>query len=180
MVIGALCAAAAVLLIVAGLAKFRTPDPAAAMIVLLWPRFRPLHRARVVARAAGAVEFGAGLATLTAGGRIAVALLAACYLVLTAVAIRLATGPKKAPCGCFGAADGTVGAPHVVLDLAGLTVAVFGCVRPPGAVPALFDDGALTGVTVTAQVLLLAALGYLSITALPALSAARREAEGAS
>jgi hypothetical protein len=180
MISGALGAAAAVLLIVAGLAKFRTPAPAAAMIVMLWPAIRPARHARRLARCSGIVELAAGLATLAWGGRATLALLTACYLVLTAVAIRLATGRQRAACGCFGAADGTVGLPHVVLDLVCLTIATWGCVRPPGPVSALFGSGALTGIAVTAQALLLAALGYLSITALPALSAARRQVEGIS
>ena len=112
------------------------------------------------------------------GGWITAALIATCYLVLTAVAVRLATGSRPAACGCFGAADGVVGGAHVVLDLAALGAAVAGCVRPPGAVWTLFDGGPLTGLTVIIQAVLLAALGYVSITALPALTAARRQAEG--
>jgi hypothetical protein len=150
------------------------------MIVMLWPRLRPLARARRIARLAGVVELAAGLATLAVGGRIALSLLAACYLVLTAVALRLATGAQRAACGCFGAADGIVGAPHVVLDLACLGVAGWAFVQSPAGVTALYGGGVLTGLAVTAQALLLAALGYLSITALPALSAARRSVEGMS
>ena len=127
---------------------------------------------------AGAVEVASGVAALAAGGRIALCVLAGCYFVLTAVAVRLAAGPQRAPCGCFGAADGTVGVPHVVFDTCCLAAAVAGAVRPPGSVLALFDGGTLAGVTVVAQVLLLATVGYLSITALPALAAARRDVEG--
>jgi hypothetical protein len=137
-----------------------------------------LRRARGIARGAGLVELGAGLAVLAVGGRIALALLAFCYLVLTAVAVRLATGERPAPCGCFGAADGTVGRAHVALDVAGLVAAVAGLVHPPGGVAALFDHGGLVGVTALGQALLLTALGYLSITALPALAASRRAVEG--
>jgi hypothetical protein len=174
-IVGAFCAAAAVLLVVAGVAKIRTAAPAAAMIVLLLPRIR---RGRVIARVTGAVEVMSGLVALATGGRVALAVLAGCYLVLTLVATRLATGPQHAPCGCFGAADGTVGAAHVVFDSICLAAAVAGLVRAPGSVFALLDGGTLAGVIVVGQALLLAALGYLSITALPALSAARREVEG--
>jgi hypothetical protein len=174
-IVGALSAAAAILLVVAGVAKVRTPAPAAAMIALLWHR---APRPRLLARAAGVVETLAGLFALAGGGRIALSVLAGCYLVLTVVAVRLAVGPQRAPCGCFGAADGTVGTAHVVFDLACLGAAVCGFVRPPGSVLELFDGGTLAGVTVVGQTLLLAALGYLSITALPALAAARREVEG--
>lgn len=175
MTVGALSAAAAVLLAVAGLAKLRTPAPAAAMIATVLHRRR---RSLVIARLTGLAELVVGALALALGDRLAMALLMTAYLVLTAVAVRLATGPQRAACGCFGAADGEVGPAHAGFDLACLAAAVAGLVRPPSSVVALFDEGALAGVTLVGQVLLLAALGYLSITALPALSAARREVEG--
>ncbi len=177
MVVVALDAAAAVLLAVAGAAKLRTPGPAAAMLVGLWPRLRPLRRARLAARGAGIVELGAGLAVLAGGGRPALLLLAACYLALSAVALRLLSRGEPVPCGCFGAADGAVGAAQVVVDLAALAVAGWGLLRAAPGPAALFDPGVLAGVTATGQVLLLAALGYLAITALPALATARHALE---
>jgi hypothetical protein len=176
---GALLAAAALLLLAAGLAKLRTPGPAAHMIVTVWPRMLPVARARVVARAVGVVEAAAAVATLATGARPAVILLALCYLAVTAVAVRLASGAERASCGCFGAADGAVGVPHLIVDGAALAISAWAAVRPPGGLAALFDDGALTGVTVTAQVVVLTGLAYLSLTALPALVAARRTVEGA-
>jgi hypothetical protein len=173
--VAALTAAAAALLVVAGAAKLRTPAPAATMLAGLG--VRPFARARVAARSAAAVEIGVGLAALTFGGRIAAAALAACYLALTAVAVRLATGPEPAPCGCFGAADGDVGLAHVVLDVVALGIAIAAIVVAPSGLAGWF--GSDTGVALTAagQAALLAAAGYLSITALPALSAARRALE---
>src|SRR4051794_9106 len=120
MLLGACALAAAVLLLVAGAAKLRTPGPAAAMIVTFLPGMR---RARRLARATGLVEFAAGAATVAFGGRIAAVALAACYLLLLAVAVRLASADERAACGCFGAADGVVGPAHVLLDLAGLGIA---------------------------------------------------------
>jgi hypothetical protein len=172
--VAATIAAAAVLLVVAGAAKLRTPGPAATMLVGFWPGLRPLRRARAVARAAGVVELGAGLAVLAVGGRVTAAVLTACYLALTIVAVRLALRSESAPCGCFGAADGDVGPAHIVLDVAALGVGVAALVHPVGSVAGLFTDGTLTGFTLAGQAALLAALGYLSITALPALTAARR------
>jgi hypothetical protein len=177
MVVAALAGAAAVLLVVAGAAKLRTPGPAAVMLVGLWPALRPLRRARRVARLAGTVELATGLAVLAGGGRAALTLLAGCYLVLAAVAVRLLTRDERVPCGCFGAADGAVGAGHVAVDLAAFAVAVWGVARAPSGLATLFDAGPLTGITATGQAVLLAALGYLVITALPALTAARRALE---
>lgn len=177
MLIAALTAAAAALLAVAGLAKLRTPGPAATMIAGFWPRLAPLRRARSVARAVGIVETATGTAILVAGGRIAATALAACYLALTLVALRLVFGGRRAPCGCFGAADGDVGVPHVLLDGCALAIAVAAIITAPAGVGALFASGALIGSVASVQAALLAALGYLSITALPALVAARKPLE---
>ena len=176
MIVAALSAAAAVLLAVAGVAKLRTPGPAAGMIAGFWPRLSRA-RARTAARSSGVVELGAGLAVLGFGGRGPAVALAVCFLVLTVVAIRLVRRPDAAPCGCFGAADADVGIGHVVLDACAMAIASVAIVRPSGGVSTLFDGGTLSGVMVCAQAVLLAALGYLSITALPALVAARRSLE---
>jgi hypothetical protein len=48
---------------------------------------------------------------------------------------------------------------------------------PGSGIVALFDAGTLHGITLIAQAVLLSALAYLSITALPALAAARRNLE---
>jgi hypothetical protein len=173
MVVGALCMSAAMLLVVAGLAKIRTPGPAAAMIVMVLPAARTVRRGTWIARGAGVLELAAGLFAVAAGTRAGMAALAACYLVLTAVAVRLAAGPQRVPCGCFGPADGTAGRAQVVLDGACLAVSVAGVLRPPGPFAGLFDAGPLVGGTLLAQAVLLAGLAYLSVTALPALSAAR-------
>ena len=178
MIESACAVAAAALLAVAGLAKLRTPGPAAAMIVGLWPRLRPLRRARAIARTAGVVEIGVGVATLAVGNRAALSLLVACYLVLTVLAVRLARGAQQVACGCFGAADAPVGAAHVVVDLACLGVACWAFVEASSGVSGLYERGIGVGLVGTAQALLLAALGYLCITALPALSAARRSVGG--
>jgi hypothetical protein len=177
MLSSALLAAAALLLLVAGIAKLRTPGPAARMLVRAGP-FRSVRRARIGARLVGVVEAGAAVATLATGARAAIVLLLVCYVVVTAVAVRLAFGSERASCGCFGAADGAVGVPHLVVDAAAVAIAIWAAVRPPGDVTALFDDGPLAGVTVTFQAVVLTALAYLSLTALPALVAARRTAEG--
>lgn len=173
--IGPLAAAAALLLTVAGLAKLRAPAPAAAMIVSLVPaltRRRPAVRAFI--RGAGVGEVAVGVAFLTAGGRIPATLLAAAYLAFTAIALRLATRAADTSCGCFGAVDSPVGAAHVVLNLVCLGVATAAVVRPASALGGLLHRSLPVGLIGGAQVLLLAWLGYLAITALPALASARR------
>ncbi len=117
------------------------------------------------------------MAAVVVGGHVATAALAACYLVVTAVAVRLVLRGEPAPCGCFGAADGDVGPAHVVLDVAALGIALVAAVAGPAGITGWGDHGALTGLTAAGQAVLLAALGYLSITALPALTTARRALE---
>ena len=175
MLLTALTGAAALLLVVAGIAKLRTPAPAAAMLTGLG--LRPVRRARAAARGAGAVEVAVGVAAIVLGGHAAIAALAACYLVLTAVAVRLVLRGEPAPCGCFGTADGDVGPAHVVLDVAAFAVALVASVAGPAGITGWGEHGALTGLTAAGQAALVAALGYLSITALPALTTARRALE---
>jgi hypothetical protein len=177
-VIGALTAAAAVLLGVAGLAKARSPAPAAAMITRVIPRTRGRSRALTSAvRVGGGVEAVIAVAFLSIGGRVAAALVAACYLVFTVVALRLATDRRHTSCGCFGAADSPVGVAHVVLDAVCLAATAASVAIPVGAGGGRLEQGALVAVVGCGQVLLLAWLGYLAITALPALASLRRPEE---
>lgn len=173
----ALTDAAAGLLAVAGAAKLHTPDPAAAMLAGLWPRLRPRRRARKVARVAGSIELVVGLAAVVVGGTVPTALLAACYSALSVLAVHLATRAHPTSCGCFGAADGAVGLPHVLLDSCAAVVAATAVFVGPGTVADLFRTGVVVGVTSVVQAALLVALGYLSITSLPSLAAARRNVE---
>jgi hypothetical protein len=173
-VIDSLAAGAALLLVVSGAAKIHSPAAAAAMLARAWPWLRRAHPLTTAVRVGGAVETSIGLAMLAHGGRVAAGLLACCYLVFTVVAVRLTHMGGGAPCGCFGRADSPVGRAHIVLDTACLAVAVVATVRPSGTIAGLFDHGALIGAVGVTQVMLLASLGYLSITALPALAADRR------
>lgn len=172
MFVSAISVAAAMLLLVAGVAKVRTPGPAAG----LFPRAGRSVALRLV-RGAGAVEAGIALAAIVIGGRLGFSVLALAYLVLVVLSVRLASAGQPRPCGCFGAADGDAGWPHVVVNVACLIavgVAASSSARPASS---FWDLGALAGTVVAAQSVLLAALAYLSISALPALTAARRSVQ---
>lgn len=173
--LAAMGAGAAALLAVSGLAKLVSPAPAAAMVSTVLSLGR--RRGRTVAalvRAGALAEAVIGVVAIAVGGRLAAALLAVCYLVFTVVALRLALTRQSPSCGCFGRADSPVGVPHVVLDLVCLGVAIACVTHPAPGGAGLFDDGAAVAAIGCAQVALLACLGYLCITALPALGAARR------
>jgi hypothetical protein len=175
-VVGSLAVAAAVLLFAAGVAKLRTPAPAVGMLRrALPPPLRPLAGETAIRLAAG-VEAIIGAAVILDGGRLVHALLAGCYLAFSVVALRLATLPQRQSCGCFGRTDSPVGVLHVALDVVAAGVAVIATVRPPGRLGGLFDGSVLVGVVGCTQAVLLAYLGFLTITALPALGAERRRA----
>jgi hypothetical protein len=173
-VIGSLQLAAALLLAGAGFAKLRAPDQAAAMLRQTgWTTLRR-STARLLVRAGGIVEVAVGAAVIATGSRVAAVLLGCCYLVFLIVAGRLLHGGQRVSCGCFGATDSPIGIAHLAVNLAAAAIAVAALVRPPGTVGGLFDGDPLTGVVGVGQSILLAYLAFLSITALPALVAARR------
>jgi hypothetical protein len=172
--IGSIDLAAALLLLAAGLGKLRAPQPAATMLGRALPALRNRPGLPAAVRAAGLAEATLGAAVVVTGQRPAIALLAGAYAIFAVVAIRLTTLGQRESCGCFGRADSPVGLPHVVLDLVGLGAALAGVVRPPGPVGGLFDGATLPGLVGVGQAILLAGLGYLSMTAFPALAAERR------
>ncbi len=176
--IAALNAAAALLLVVSGAAKLRTPAPVAAMIATLLGRRLPAPSLTV--RLIGLAEIATGAAVLAIGGAVPALLLVAMYSIFAAVTLRLlgrsrpGSGATRPGCGCFGRADAPVSAAHLVLDLVVVGCAVGAAVTSLPRAGGVYSHGATAAATGGVQVLLLAWLGYLSITALPALSSARR------
>jgi|SRR3954451_203160 hypothetical protein len=169
--LGAVCAAAALLLIGSGFAKLRRPGPAAQMLVGLLGR--PFPAQGLTVRLLGALELAIGLGVLVSGGRAALAALAACYLVFAAVAARLGTGVHQAPCGCFGRSETPTGLVHLVVNLVAAAVALAGALRPFGALAGYAgQDGTVVAVGL-GQIVVLAGLTYLVVTALPDVLAAR-------
>lgn len=174
--LGALAAAAALLLVGSGVAKLRSPAPVAQTLVVLLPALgRRRRRLPALARVLGTAELAVGTAALAAGGRGPFALLAAGYLAFAAVAIRLRTGRPAVPCGCFGRVDAPVGAAHIVLNVGCAGVAMAAAAGSVGPLGGLLGSSAFVATVGLAQVVLLAWLGYLAITALPALAGLTRE-----
>ena len=173
-VLGSLDLAAALLVLAAGAGKLRAPAPATAMLRRALPgRLRFAARPGAV-RVAGLVEFAVAGAVVLSGTRVALALLAAAYLGFLAISIRAVAAGASTSCGCFGRSDTPVGTAHLVLNGLALAVVLAGVARPPGAWGGLLHHAALPGAIGLAQAALLAALGYLAITAAPALAAERR------
>ena len=88
-------AVAAVVLIVAGVAKLRAPAPAAAALGELG-----LPAAALPIRAFAAGEIALGVWALVAPTSVAAIALACCYAAFAALALLLAG--RRASCGCFG------------------------------------------------------------------------------
>ena len=172
--LGSIELAAALLLLAAGVAKVRSPDAAATMLRRAAPRLPAALRQPSAVRIGGVLEAAIATAVVLTGTRAAAALLAGCYAVFAVVSIRLTVLGQRASCGCFGRTDSPVGAAHVVLNVLALAVAAAGVVRPTGPVAGLFDGALLAGLIGAAQAVLVAYLGFLSITALPALAADRQ------
>lgn len=172
----ALVAAAALLLVVSGTGKLRRPGPAAVMLRTVTGRL-PLQAAPSATRIAGAIEVLVGVTAVAVGGPWALGLLAATYAVLAAVAVRLlalARGSgRRVACGCFGTSDAPVGSAHLVLDVVCFAVAGAAAAVADAPFAGLADRSTPVVVTVGLQIVLLAWLGYLSVTALPSLAAAR-------
>ena len=174
--LGALAAAAALLLVGSGLAKLRSPAPVAQTLVALVPVLaRRRRRLPALARVLGGAELAVGTAVLAVGGRVPFACLAASYLAFAAVAIRLRTGNRAVPCGCFGRVDAPVGAAHIVLNAVAAGVAAAAAAGSVGPLGGFLGPSAFVAAVGLTQVVLLAWLGYLAITALPALTGLTRE-----
>jgi hypothetical protein len=173
-VIATMQLAAALLLAAAGIGKVCRPDAATAMLRRAWPRATRRLPVRSAVRAAGLVEVGIAALALAVWDAVSAGLLAGCYLAFLAVAARLQFTGQHDSCGCFGSTESPVGIAHLVVNAAASGFAIAAALRPAGALGGAFDAGGLVGVVRLGQALLLAYLAFLSMTALPALAAARR------
>ncbi len=156
---------AAGLVLVAGVGKLLRPDATRDAF-----GGRDTRTVRLAVRALGAAEVGLALAVLTTGGRTAFGLLALTYLGFTAVVLRQRARDRG--CGCFGASTTTVGALHVVVDLAAASTAAAAAWLAAPGLPGLLPEGALAAMTTLGLVALAVALGQLVLTALAEVLAA--------
>jgi Methylamine utilisation protein MauE len=129
-------AAAAGLMLLAGLAKLRSPGPAQAALSAFGLPAGPM-----LARGIGAAEATVGALCLLAPGRPATIALAAAYLALgAATGVRLARGERQAPCGCFGN-SAALHLGHLLLNLAFAAVAAAAFLAPPTSLAQMLGRG---------------------------------------
>ena len=161
MVLAGPYAAAAVLLVVAGLSKLRRPRDTARALTLLG---LPVHDRTV--RLIGAGEIALGTTALLVDGLVIAALVAVAYAVFAAVvALALVRGGPLSSCGCFGRPDTPPTRLHLVLNLAAAGVAA----TVPAPLAAVMADDTARAVPFAALVALTAWFGYLAIARLPQL-----------
>ena len=131
-VAGPLVSVLAVVLIVAGVGKLRSPAAAGDAL-----RSAGLPSGALPARLVGTAEAAVGLLVLAAPSRPALLLMAAFYAVLGGFALRLLLAAEPAAsCGCFGA-DAPPSLLHVAFDAGAALVAVAAAIDPPPGLPGL-------------------------------------------
>ena len=112
-VTGAVAVPFAVLLVVAGIDKLRSPDGARQALVLVGVPHHPM-----LVRGLPTLEIAAGVGFLVIGGRVLTAVLAVTYLAFAAVVVRsLSASTSSRTCGCFGADSSELSALHLTVDL---------------------------------------------------------------
>lgn len=158
---------ACALLVVAGARKLLHPLPARAAAAAAGVRI-PRRGIAVF----GLGELSAGGAGVVFGGSFALAV-AAFYVVLTVVAVRLLTHAPATPCACLGSSTAVVTRTHVVLDVAAVCLAL---VAATGASPfAQLSGRWLEGAVFVVLVACCVKLAALALETLPELAAATKE-----
>ena len=168
-VAGPLVSVLAVVLVVAGGGKLRSPAAAADAL-----RSAGLPSGALPARLVGTAEAAIGLLVLVAPARPALLLMAALYAVLAAFALRLLLAAEPAAsCGCFGA-DAPPSPLHAGFDAGAALVALSAAFDPPPGLPELAARAPLAGVALVAGCLAAAYAMTLVLGRLPAALAAYR------
>ena len=158
--------AAALVLVVAGLAKLRDPFATADLLAV----FR-VPRPLAAARGFGALELVTGLAVIAVPGRLLASSVAALYLAFALVAAYLvAARVPLASCGCFGREDTSPGALHVLLSIAVAGAAAAAGAFPPPRLDTLLPSLPLAGAPFVVGVLAAAAGAVLVCAYLPRLA----------
>lgn len=155
-------AAAAVLLVVAGVPKLLDPGPTRRVA-----EQAGLPSSAAVVRLLGLAEALVGLAALLVGGVLPALAVAVAYVGFALVVTRGLVRGDMESCGCFNGDDSPPSVLHVALDLglAGSALAV--ALGPTGAWPELALDGPGTALVTAVLSLTVAGLVYLVMARLP-------------
>jgi hypothetical protein len=132
-------ASLALLVVVAGVAKLRSPEPTERALRALGVTAASAAPARVL----GVSELVLGVWALLAGSAPACAALALLHLGFAMVTARLRRMPSV-PCGCLGSSEAPATTVGLVLNLACAVVAAAAVALPPGPVGNAVADAPLT------------------------------------
>ena len=172
-VASAIHASAAVLLVVAGVAKLARPADGFAGLIGF--------RARLsLVRVLGGAEVLAGAGALWLGGPVAASAVGLLYAAF-AVAVLRALLARAESCGCFGRLDAPPSRIHVFgnLALAGASFAAAGTgTAPVQTIVQSLSDRPAVGAALAAEILLVAGLAVVAFTALPEALGARTSRQG--
>jgi hypothetical protein len=155
-----LLSAAALLLIVAGVTKLRSPHPATRAA-----RALGLPASPTLVRVLAVVEIAAGAGALLTGTTVAravVGLLYAAFLAFVVVAI--ARNAPITSCGCFGADDTPPSLVHVAINAAGAAVAFVAAADGIEAPIDTVTESAAHGIALTVGTVVLTALAAASMS----------------
>jgi hypothetical protein len=164
----------AAVLVVAGVAKLRSPAAAASAL-----RSAGLPSGRGRARAVGAVEVLVGASALALPSRPSLALAAALYAALAWFAVRLLRLPDAVEsCGCFGG-DAPPSRVHAVYDAGAALLIALAALSPPPGVAELAARAPVAGIGLVVACATAAYAMTLVLGQLPAAVAAYRPRGGA-
>ncbi len=165
-------AIAAVLLMVGGVAKARTPGDTA----------RALHAVGIsmpfwLVRAGAVFECLVGIGLLLVASPLFAALVALSYLAFTVFVVRaLRAGSPISTCGCFGTIDTPPSRVHVVIDgLVAIVAAAAAIVGTDVSLPTVLPQQPMAGVPFVMLVVIGSGLVFLAFSSLPRTFAAVRE-----
>ena len=157
-------AAAAALLVVAGVEKVRSPQATVDAVRALGPQVRP-----VLARLLGVTEVLAGAGCLVAPSVLAFdAALTVLYVVFAGfVALLLLRGVTDVSCGCLGAEEARPSRLHLAVNLACAGIGGLALTAGPQDVVSVLDSVPLAGVPFVIATATVAYLAYHALSALP-------------
>jgi hypothetical protein len=151
------------LLVVAGAAKLRSPEPARDALALV--------RARVpvaAVRALGLGEVALGAFAVLWPSAVAATAVAIAYGGFCAFVVTLIRAEERPTgCGCFGDADAGAGTAHALLNAAACGVAVLAATAPPPGIGWVFARPVAIAAPLALGVATAVLAGYLAFTAFP-------------
>jgi hypothetical protein len=169
------------LLMLAGGAKAVRPDDIARALVLLVPngfaKVTSFGVARQAVRVGALVEAALGAFALLFPQPLTASLVAISYLLFVCVVTYVwKRGGSLSTCGCFGRPDTPATGLHIFLNLVFLVAAVAVALRPPHLteLASLLQHQPWSGVPLLLAAVVGTWLGYLALSALSSLEAARR------